>query len=327
MPLSINDHLLIEAAKEKGYTVEVISSTHPLLKISCGTQFTYIRKTMIWETRGITKYIAENKDLSYIFMGNLGFTVPKTITVKNVDQALAAAQSIGYPLVIKPNDSKGSQGVSILHQSNEEAFLEAFELAYQVNFDHVLIQNFVKGKDYRVLMLDRKVAAVAHREPASIYGDGFHNIDLLIKLENNKPDRGDGRVALLSKIKVTEDTTNHLAKQGLSLKYIPKAGEKIFLSEIGSMSAGGESIDYTDDLPPENIRLFERMAEALDAPVLGLDIRSEDITKVLSPSDYCIIEINHSPGFALHQFPNHGKPRNIAKMIVDLISFQKNYLD
>lgn len=326
MPLSINDHLIIEAAKDKGYTVEVISSEHPLLKISYEAQFTYIRKTMIWETRGITKYIAENKDLSYVFMGNLGFAVPKTIVVKNAVQALEAAQTIGYPLVVKPNDSKGSEGVSILHEADEKAFIQAFELAYHVNFDDVLVQNFIKGKDYRVLMLDRKVAAVAHREPASIYGDGFHNIDLLIKLENNKPDRGDGRVALLSKIKVTEDTTNHLAKQGLSLKYTPKAGEKIFLSEIGSMSAGGESIDYTDDLPAENIRLFERMAEALDAPILGLDIRSEDITKVLSPSDYCIIEINHSPGFALHQFPNHGKPRNIAKMIVDLITFQKNYL-
>ncbi|NJK83283.1 MAG: cyanophycin synthetase, partial [Saprospiraceae bacterium] len=231
----------------------------------------------------------------------------------------------GYPLVVKPNDSKGSQGITILHEPREEALERAFQQAYEVNFNEVLIQNFIKGKDYRVLMLDRKVAAVAHREPASIYGDGFHHIELLIQLENNKPDRGEGRTTLLSKIKVTEDTTNYLAKQGLSLKYIPKAGEKIFLSEIGSMSAGGESIDYTDDLPPENIRLFERMAEALDAPVLGLDIRSEDITKVLSPKDYCIIEINHSPGFAMHQFPTHGKPRDVAAMIVDLITFQRNY--
>lgn len=322
MSLSINDHLIIEEARSRGYTVEIISEGHPLTKISKGEQFVLFRKMLIWTTKGIFKYIAENKNLSYIVLDHLGFSVPKTQTVKSESEALGAAEKIGYPLVVKPNDALGAKGVSILFEKNEEAFRAAYKDALEVNHTEVLVQQFFKGKDYRVFLLQKKVVAVAYRVPARVFGDGENTIQTLIERENKNPLRGGkGRDNVLVKILVDDDILAHLARQQLTLLSIPADGQEILLREIGSASTGGESIDLTDELPIENQQLFERMAELLDAAVIGLDIRCDDITKPLTEKDYCVIEINHSPGFSIHHFPSQGKPRNIAKMVVDLLPF------
>jgi cyanophycin synthetase len=322
MPLSINDHLIIEEARSRGYLVEVVSEAHPLTKISKGDKFVFFRKMLIWTTKGIAKYIAEHKDLSYIVLENLGFSIPKTETVFSETEALSAAAKIGYPLVVKPNDSLGAQGVSILFQEDEVALRVAYQEAVEVNHSAVLVQRFFKGKDYRVFILEKKVVAVAYRVPARVFGDGYSTIQELIEKENQNPLRGGkGRDNVLTQIAIDDDIKAHLARQQFTLQSIPLRNEEILLREIGSASTGGESIDLTDELPLQNQELFERIATSLDAAVMGLDIRCNDITQPLSSDEYCVIEINHSPGFSIHHFPSQGKPRNIAKMVVDLLPF------
>ena len=226
-------------------------------------------------------------------------------------------RKIGYPIVLKPLDGNHGKGASI----NVKTWEEAVEgLAYAKKYSHrVIVEKFITGYDFRVLIIDNKLVAAAKREPAHVKGDGKQNIQQLIEETNKDPRRGYGHENVLTQIDVDRDTTDLLEKLGYTLETVPRKDEVVYLKSTANLSTGGTSVDITEMMHPENIFLCERISRVIGLDICGVDIMAENLTQPLKETGGCILEVNAAPGFRMHLAPSEGLPRNVAAPVIDTL--------
>jgi cyanophycin synthetase len=273
--------------------------------------------TITCKTSSIAVDIACNKeqtkrmlDLASIPVANGGICVDE-------EDLTDVIKKIGYPIVIKPLDGNHGKGASI----NVKKWEDAVEgLAYAKKYSHrVIVEKFITGFDFRVLVIDNKLVAAAKREPAHIKGDGIQTIEQLIDETNLDPKRGYGHENVLTQIDVDRDTTDLLEKLNYTLETVPKKGEVVYLKSTANLSTGGTSIDVTDMMHPENIFLCERISRVIGLDICGVDIMAENLTQPLKENGGCILEVNAAPGFRMHLAPSEGLPRNVAAPVIDML--------
>jgi len=315
MGLTITNLLVIEEAKKVGIDHEVISDSHNLLLLKYKGESKLIRRSRIPCTSIVSGYIADNKGATYEVAEHYGFSYPKYRVVKSLEEAIVAAEEIGYPIVVKPEEGHRGQGVSI-NIKKEEELKDAFERARAFNEDEIIVQKFFPGNDYRILVIGYKVFAVAHRIPARVFGDGELTIKELIEKENENPLRKGDHTSPMSEMVIDPEMERFLESKGLTVESVPQKEEIVEVLGMGNMSGGGEAVDLTDEVPQENKDIIEDIAKAIDSNLTGIDIRCEDIVKPFTSDNYAIIEANSSPGIRMHYFPSKGKKRNAALEIL-----------
>ncbi|KHO61595.1 cyanophycin synthetase [Thermoanaerobacter sp. YS13] len=288
-----------------------------ILRLGYGKYQKMIEGTISQNTSCIAVDIASDKILTKQILRDHGFPVPEGDVAYNEEEAIAIAEEIGYPVAIKPYNGNQGKGVH-LNITNKEEVSIAYRNAKAYS-DLVIVEKHIKGKHYRVLVVGEKVVAVAEKIPAHVIGDGIHTIEELVEIENKNPLRGKGHEKPLTKLTIDTISKMTLKKQGFELEKIPKKGQKVFLRESANLSTGGIAIDKTDDIHPYNIEIAVRAAKAIGLDIAGIDITMEDIKKPLTKENGAIIEINASPGIRMHHYPSKGKPRNVAKAIVDML--------
>ncbi|HHY80595.1 MAG TPA: cyanophycin synthetase [Thermoanaerobacter sp.] len=288
-----------------------------ILRLGYGKYQKMIEGTISQNTSCIAVDIASDKILTKQILRDHGFPVPEGDVAYNEEEAIAIAEEIGYPVAIKPYNGNQGKGVH-LNITNKEEVSIAYRNAKAYS-DLVIVEKHIKGKHYRVLVVGEKVVAVAEKIPAHVIGDGIHTIEELVEIENKNPLRGKGHEKPLTKLTIDTISKMILKKQGFDLEDIPKKGQKVFLRESANLSTGGIAIDKTDDIHPYNIEIAVRAAKAIGLDIAGIDITMEDIKKPLTKENGAIIEINASPGIRMHHYPSKGKPRNVAKAIVDML--------
>ncbi|MFM2229061.1 MAG: Cyanophycin synthetase, partial [Bacteroidota bacterium] len=183
----------------------------------------------------------------------------------------------------------------------------------------VIVEKFITGFDFRVLVIDNKLVAAALREPAHVKGDGVNSIQQLIDETNKDPRRGYGHENVLTEITVDRDTTDLLTKLGYDLDTVPTKDEIVYLKSTANLSTGGTSVDVTDLMHPENIFLCERISRVIGLDVCGIDIMASNLTQPLKENGGCILEVNAAPGFRMHLAPSEGLPRNVAAPVIDML--------
>ena len=292
---------------------------HSLVQLGQGVHAKRIRATMTSETASIAVDIASDKDLTTKLLGAAGLPVPKQDSVRTEDQAVRVAERIGYPVVVKPLDGNHGRGVCLDLQSELDV-REAFPIAKeQSRRGWVIVESFVTGKDYRCLVIDGRIAAIAERVPASVTGDGTSTVEQLVDLTNADPRRGVGHEKVLTRIKVDAAAEEVLAAQGHTLSSIPAEGEMVKLALTGNMSTGGISIDRTFEAHPENVEIAEEAARMIGLDIAGIDFICPDITEPVRETGGAICEVNAAPGFRMHTHPTIGEPQFIAKPVVDML--------
>jgi cyanophycin synthetase len=292
---------------------------HSLVQLGQGVHQQRIRATMTSRTGAIGVDIASDKNLTNSLLSSAGLPVPRAELVRFVDDAVAAAVKIGYPVVVKPLDGNHGRGVS-LDLRTEDDVRRAFSGAWNESRNgQVVVESFVTGNDYRVLVIGGKLAAVAQRVPASVVGDGQHTVGELVNIENADPRRGIGHEKVLTRIRVTDAAEELLAKQGLSLDSVPAAGQRAQLASTGNMSTGGTSIDRTHEAHPDNVEIAETAAQVVGLDVAGIDFIAPDITVPVREQGGAIVEVNAAPGFRMHTHPTEGEPQFVAKPVIDLL--------
>ena len=224
---------------------------------------------------------------------------------------------IGYPIVLKPLDGNHGKGASI-NVTNLDDAKEGLVFAQQYG-RRVIVEKFITGYDFRVLVIDNKVVAAAQRVPAHVKGNGKNTIQELIDTENLDPKRGYGHENVLTEITVDRDTTDLLAKMEYTLDTVPNDAEIVYLKSTANLSTGGTSVDVTEMMHPENIFLSERIARVIGLDVCGIDIMAENLTQPLKENGGVILEVNAAPGFRMHLAPSEGLPRNVASPVLDML--------
>jgi len=292
---------------------------YSLVQLGQGVHAKRIRATMTSETSAIAVDVASDKDLTTRLLGAAGLPVPKQESIRTADQAVRAANRIGYPVVVKPLDGNHGRGVCLDLQSEAEV-REAFVTAEgQSRRGWVIVESFVTGKDYRCLIIDGRLAAVAERVPASVTGDGSSTVEQLVDTANADPRRGVGHEKVLTRIKVDAAAVDLLEEQGYALSDVPPEGETVRLALTGNMSTGGISIDRTFEAHPENVEIAEEAARMVGLDIAGIDFICPDITQPVREAGGAICEVNAAPGFRMHTHPTIGEPQFIAKPVVDML--------
>jgi cyanophycin synthetase len=278
-----------------------------------------IRATMTSRTSALGVDIAGDKKLTTSLLASAGLPVPRSETVRSADEAVAMATRIGYPVVTKPLDGNHGRGVS-LDLRGEEDVRRGFERALrQTRSGSVVVESFIRGNDYRVLVVDGHMVAVAERVPAHVIGDGEHTVRELVDITNRDPRRGIGHEKVLTRIKIDDAAEEFVQRQGFALDAVPPKGMIVKLAATANMSTGGISIDRTIEADHDNIEIAEEAARVVGLDVAGIDFLTPDICQPVRETGGAIVEVNAAPGFRMHTHPTEGEPQYVAKAVIDML--------
>jgi len=292
---------------------------HSLVQLGQGRHQQRIRATMTSKTSAIAVDIASDKALTNQLLASAGLPVPRSETVDDVEDAVRAANRIGFPVVVKPLDGNHGRGVCLDLRSDDDV-RKAFPVALgESRGGDVVVETYVHGADHRVLVIGGRMVAVAERVPAGVTGDGEHTVTELVELANADPRRGFGHEKVLTRITVDQAAMELVAKQGWTMDTIPPAGTRVQLALTGNMSTGGTAIDRTMDAHPDNVEVSETAARTVGLDIAGIDFIVPDISVPVREQGGAIVEVNAAPGFRMHTNPTEGEPQYVAKPVIDLL--------
>jgi len=292
---------------------------HSLVQLGQGVHQRRVRATMTSQTSSIAVDVASDKDLTTRLLAAAGLPVPRQDSVRTADRAVTVAARIGFPVVCKPLDGNHGRGVC-LNLTDEESVRVAFDVAQdQSRGGWVIVESYVAGRDYRCLVIDGRLAAIAERVPAHVVGDGSHSIVELVEHTNADPRRGVGHEKVLTRIRIDEAAVELVRSQGFEITDVPPADTLVKLTLTGNMSTGGISIDRTLEAHPENVEIAEEAARVIGLDIAGIDFICPDIAEPVRESGGAICEVNAAPGFRMHTHPTVGDPQFIAKPVVDML--------
>ncbi len=288
-----------------------------LVQLGYGKNQVRFRATMTERTSSIAVDIASNKDETKRLLQEQAIPVAKGVMIASADKVDEAIKVVGFPLVFKPLDGNHGRGITTNVKTREDA-IAAYEHAARIS-RKVIVEKFVTGYDFRVLVIDNKMVAAALRNPAHITGDGTNTIQQLIEIENRDPRRGYGHENVLTLISVDRDTLDILEKKGYTLETIPQQGEIVFLKSTANLSTGGTSVDVTDLVHPQNVFICERISKIIGLDICGIDIMAQTLSEPLTETGGVVLEVNAAPGFRMHIAPSEGLPRNVAGHVIDML--------
>ncbi len=319
--LELSTQVVIKEALNRGIQVDVLDWRDNFIRLKKNDKIEYVKQaTRTSADTYISPLIMENKEVTKHILSENGINVPRGITITAVDEALEHFDSLkNKNIVVKPKSTNFGKGVIILKPLDLSESLKN-AVAYALQYDNeVMIEEFIEGKEYRFLVIGHKVAAVLHRVPANVKGDGQSTIEQLVMTKNEDVLRGEGYITPLEKIKLGSVEKDFLKLQGKGITYIPQNGETVFLRENSNISTGGDSIDFTDEISEAYKLIAVNAAKAVGAKICGADIIIRDIEENPEAENYSIIELNFNPALHIHDFPFKGKNRHVEATVLDLL--------
>lgn len=276
-----------------------------------------IQAAITSDTPHLAVGLAGNKNVTKQLLAEAMLPVPEGLVISTEDELEHAADKLGFPLVTKPLD--GHQGKCITTNITKfETLLEGFRLAKSYSRS-VVIERYVSGDDFRILLVNHRFVAASRRTPASVTGDGKSTIRQLVEVTNRDPKRGNGHNAVLTKIDLDEASLLLLESMQMDADFIPAQGQVVPLKDTANLSTGGTAEDVTDQVHPANIVLAERASRLMGLDICGLDIVAGSLEVPLSENGGMIIEANAAPGLRMHIAPSAGTARPAGDAIIRML--------
>ncbi|MDH6431410.1 MULTISPECIES: bifunctional glutamate--cysteine ligase GshA/glutathione synthetase GshB [unclassified Paenibacillus] len=319
--LELSTQLLLKAAVKRGIKFQLIDREENFVVLTQGDHKEYIKQATKTSLDSYsTVLIMENKIVTKEVLKQQGIRVPAGEAFRNLEEAMNAHGTYrNKAIVIKPKSTNFGLGITIFTDDfSKEDYQKAFEIAFE--FDRtVLLEEFMTGKEYRFLVMGDEVVGVLHRVPANVIGDGVHTIEQLVHEKNKDPLRGRGYKTPLEKIQIGEAEAMFLNNHAQAWSDIPPLNEVIYLRENSNISTGGDSLDFTDEIPDSYKALAIQAAKAAGATFCGVDMMIDDIKEEANDTNYSVIEINFNPAIHIHCYPYKGKNRKADERILNLL--------
>lgn len=307
---------IVEEAEARGIPW-IRLNKYSLCQLGYGANQKRIQATVTSETSSIGVELACDKEDTKYLLEQAEVEVPRGDIIRRERSLEEACRYVGYPLVIKPVDGNHGRGITVDIQNYEDA-LKAFNNAKESSRSGaIIVEKFITGEDYRLLVINNKLVAGAKRTPAHVIGNGKSTVQELIDEVNKDPRRGYGHENVLTQITVNELTKNIIKDAGYTLESVIPEGERLILKDTANLSTGGTAEDVTDIIHPANVSMAERISKIIDLDICGIDIMTTDISKPLSETGGAVLEVNAGPGFRMHLAPTTGLPRNVAAPVID----------
>lgn len=288
---------------------------YSLCQLGYGANQKRIQATVTSETSNIAVDLAGDKEDTKFLLEQAEVEVPRGEIIRRESSLKETCRYVGFPLVVKPIDGNHGRGITVNINNYEDAVV-AFNEAKKVS-SAVIVEKFVVGEDYRLLVINHVLVAAAKRTPANVVGNGKSTIQELIDEVNRDPRRGYGHEKVLTAIKANELTLTLIKSKGYDLTSILPDGEQLILKDTANLSTGGTAEDVTDIVHPANVFMAERISKIIGLDICGIDVMTTDISEPLSETGGAVLEVNAGPGFRMHLAPTSGLPRNVAAPVID----------
>jgi glutamate--cysteine ligase len=321
--MELSTQLLLREAVKRGVSFEILDRKENFIKLKQNGNIQYVKQATKTSLDNYASILSmENKHVTKKILEEAGIRVPSGLEYTEAQKAKSDFPVFkGKPIVIKPNQTNFGIGITIIRENNDEAvFQRAVDIAFE-NDSTILIEEFIEGKEYRVFVIGNEVVGILHRVPANVTGDGKLSIRELVQIKNQDPLRGKGYRTPLEKIQLGEAESIFLNSQGKNFESVPASGEVVFLRENSNISTGGDSIDYTDDIPASYKQIAVKATAALDVRITGLDMIIKDHKQEANPDNYAIIELNFNPAIHIHCHPYKGKNRKLNEKLMDVLGY------
>ncbi len=290
---------------------------YSLCQLGYGANQKRIQATVTSETSSIGVELACDKEDTKYLLEEAEVEVPRGDIIRRERSLEEACRYVGYPLVIKPVDGNHGRGITVDIQNYNDALVAFRNAKESSRSGAIIVEKFITGEDYRLLVINHVLVAGAKRTPAHVIGDGKSTIEELVDKVNEDPRRGYGHENVLTMITLNDLTKNIIKDAGYKVDSVLPEGEKLILKDTANLSTGGTSEDITDIIHPANVSMAERISKIIDLDICGIDIMTSDISKPLSETGGAVLEVNAGPGFRMHLAPTTGLPRNVAAPVVD----------
>lgn len=299
------------AAERRGIPWRRLGETDGIVQLGQGHKLRRLRGSYWRDTSYLAVRIAGSKASAAELLRNHGIPVPNHRLVINPDAAVAAAETVGYPVVVKPNNR--DQGTAVTINVVDAAGVQK---AFAVASAHgpVLVEATIPGDDHRVTMLNGRMIAAGSDKATEVIGDGQSSIGELIDAANADPRRGHRDFSDLREIRLEPRVLQLLDRQGYDLDSVPPAGRRVALRPWWRQGKDHSAVDLTADVHPDNRAMFERAARLIGIDLAGIDYISPDIARPWYEVGGAINEINPTPGLMTHV--RAGGP-DVHRIIVD----------
>ena len=304
---------IVDAAVARGIPYKRMTRGS-MVQLGWGSRQRRIQAAETGTTSAIAESIAQDKDLTKAVLHAAGVPVPMGRPVDSLEEAWKAALDIGLPVVVKPQDGNQGKGVTVNIISYDH-----FEIAYNAanKYGQVMVEKFLPGQDYRLLVVGDKLVAAARREPPLVVGDGEHTVRQLVDQVNADPRRGEGHATSLTKIRFDDIAVARLKVQGLEPESVPEKGQRVILRNNANLSTGGTATDVTDEVHPEVAARAVAAARMVGLDICGVDVVCESVQRPLEEQSGGIVEVNAAPGLRMHLTPSYGKGRDVGQAVID----------
>ena len=294
--------VIMEGMTARNLPWRVFDRHWPTFEVGYGCRRQRLMTSMPDSQGHVDRMVFRNKFMAAAILREAGLPVPDHELVRSPEQAAAAAERIGFPVVIKPVDAGRSRGVTV-NITDAEAIPEAYAFARE-HGSAVLVERFIPGLPYRILILEGEVIAVARRGIPSVIGDGVQSVRELIAGENlRREEENLGLSQPLPMINVeafTEECERRLAEQKLDLDGVPKAGQEVWLAHHAQRGRGGLNVDVTAEVHPDLYHLAKQIAKIMRCPMIGIDFITPEIETSFRAVPCGINEVNIEPALNLH---------------------------
>ena len=265
-----------------------------VFQLGIGRNARWIESSFTDATSVISSNAARQKPVTAHILTISGLPVPKHFLVRNKDEAIRHAELLGYPVVIKPADFDGGQGVKANLQRAEavgRAFLEAEKVSKRV-----MVEKHVPGRDYRIHVVNGEVHGVLERVPGGVTGNGADCVRILLERQNKEREIAVDERRYLHQMAFDEEADELLASQNLDWQSIPANGQFVRLRGACNVASGGIPIPVPlDKVHPDNLYLARRAARGLRLDVAGIDLLIPDIERSWLSTGAYICEVNAQP--------------------------------
>ena len=223
------------------------------------------------------------------------------------------AEHGGFPVYVKP--VSGSKGADIYKAHDSTELNYALASYDQKRVRVAMVEEPINMPDYRIVTLDGELISAYQRVPLTILGDGTRTIRELMEVRQNEFDLL-GRDTDLNKVEAQVE--NYIARYGMSLDTVVEDGAELPLVPISNLSAGGTSVDVSEQIHDRWAELAARVAHSFNLRLSGLDLACTDITN--PDSDYSVLEVNATPGLDHYALSGDAQKELVDELYIKVLN-------
>jgi len=287
--INIYSRSIIDEARRRGIVTEVIDKANNFFSLSLGGRTVVCRESLTEMTSAIAMSRCVDKRVTNRLLKAHNLRVPAQI-LASFDSRNERFMASYKTAAVKPR--KGEKGRNVF-LGVKKAELKKVMDRISKNRKSIVIEEMVKGKDLRVIVIDFRVVAASIIEPPVVVGNGKHTVRQLIGKLSRRKEEATGK---RSSIPIDSETRECVRSAGYGLDDVLPRGRKVTVRKVALVKTGGTIRDVTATLSRKLRTVAEDAARVIDIPVVEIDMKAAS-----EKSDrYVIMEANERPGLVNH---------------------------